>query len=169
MLKHNKVKQLPKSKAWGIQMSAGNWALLWSKVWHMLLFWAFAVSWMHQHSWLWAASVQTLAGIGRHSLDIGKGCVQWRHLGEAQWWFSWRAWEAWLLTLAQRYCRVVHRAKDRHRAIMQELISEDQWGMSLSFSGEVGEKLRWKLLSVPEAEAENYTLVGIKSLALFPK
>lgn len=102
-----------------------------------------------------------LLTVGSLSADISRhwqaqpwhwqGCVQWRHLGEAHWWFSWRALEAWLLTLAQRYSRVAHRANDGHHAIMQELISEDQWGMSLPFSGEIGEKLRWTLLSVRES------------------
>lgn len=31
-----------------------------------------------------AALVQTLVGVGRSSLDIGRDCEQWRHLGEAR-------------------------------------------------------------------------------------
>lgn len=86
MLRQNKLKQQKclthRSNAWGIQISADNWALLWSKGRHMLLFWAFAVSWMRQHSWLWSASVQTLVGIGRHSLDIGKAVCSGGTLGK---------------------------------------------------------------------------------------
>ena len=80
-----------------------------------------------------AASVQTLVGIGRSSLYIGRDCEQWRRFGEAQWWSCPRALEAQLPILAQQ--TPLGCSKDRNRrsdTIIRELICGDQRDISVA-------------------------------------